>query len=93
MRAMNREQAWAEWQAHRARWPKQAANASGRYDAMFKALRSCDEVQVYPISGETVNQLGSRVRAMLLGNIFTGIDRWQVSTSENCVPVKRLGPR
>jgi hypothetical protein len=91
--SMNREQAWAEWQSHRARWPKQAANASGRYDAMFKALRSCDEVQIYPIEGETVKQLGCRVRAMLMVNIFTGIDRWEVRTGEKCVLVRRVGPR
>lgn len=60
---------------------------------MFKALRACDEVQVYTIPGETVKQLGNRVRAILVANIFTGIDRWEVRTAEKCVFVKRIGPR
>lgn len=89
---MDREKAWADWQADRARWPKQA-DASGRYDAMFKARRSCDEVQVYPIPGETANQRGNRIRAILLTNQFAGIDRWHVRSGEKCVFVKRVGFR
>lgn len=91
--ADNREQAWEEWQRRRARWPKQTANATGRYDSMFKALRACNEVEVYPIAGETTKQLAVRVRAMLVQNTFTGIDRWTVTSGEWSVTVKRIGPR
>lgn len=76
-----------------ARWQKQAANATGRYDSMFKSLRACDEVELYPTEGETIKQLAGRVRAMLMANPFTGIDRWTVKSGPRSVLVKRIGPR
>jgi hypothetical protein len=90
---VTREQAWQDWQARRARWPKQSANATGRYDSMFKALRSCDEVQVYPTEGESIKQLALRVRSMLMANPFTGLDYWSVKSGPRCIFVKRIGPR
>lgn len=60
---------------------------------MFKALRSCDEVQVYPVQSETVKELGTRIRSILMANYFTGIDRWQVRIGVRSVFVKRIGPR
>ena len=91
--AGNREEAWEEWQRRRSRWPKQSAKATGRYDSMFKALRACDEVEVYPIAGETTKQLAVRVRSMLMQNTFTGVDRWTVTSGERSIIVKRIGPR
>jgi agmatine/peptidylarginine deiminase len=90
---VTREEAWRDWQARRARWPKQSANATGRYDSMFEALRSCDEVQLYPPEAETVKQLAARVRSMLMQNPFTGVDRWAVKSGPRYVLVKRIGPR
>jgi hypothetical protein len=54
---------------------------------MFNALRQCDEVRICPISGETVKQLGNRARCMLMSKTFTGRERWQVRTDDNCVYV------
>jgi hypothetical protein len=88
-----REQAWKDWQERRARWPKQTANATGRYDSMFKSLYACDDVELYPTEGETVTQLAVRVRSMLMGNPFTGIDRWTVKPGPRSIFVKRIGPR
>lgn len=87
------EAAWNDWQERRARWPKQAAAASGRYAALFKRLRHHDNALVYLRAGETAYALAQRVRAILPANWFTCIDSWSVAQLAHGVRVTRLGPR